>query len=60
MSDEIMSDEEKSYYEWFKKNIQYVNKHKESIHIMKKIYIDGFAAGWSHKQQYSAQEYLQK
>lgn len=55
-----MCDEEKSYHEWVSKNIAYIGKHKESVSVMKKIYMDGFAAGFNHKHKISAEEQLQK
>lgn len=59
MSEE-MCDEEKSYHEWVAKNIQFIGQHKSCIQIMKKLYMEGFAAGFVHKQVISAEEYLQK
>jgi hypothetical protein len=55
-----MSDEEKSFHEWIERNIQYVNQNKSSIHVMKDLYISGFAAGWLHRDKYNAMEQLQK
>jgi hypothetical protein len=55
-----MSDEEKSFHEWIERNIQYINQNKSSIHVMKDLYISGFAAGWLHRDKYNAMEQLQK
>lgn len=57
---EEMCDEEKSYHEWVSKNLNYISKHKESISVMQKLYMEGFAAGFHHKFRISAEEYLQK
>lgn len=58
--DEFMCDEEKSYHEWVSKNIDFIGKHKTSIGAMKKVYMDGFAAGFIFKLKISAKEQLQK
>lgn len=55
-----MSDEEKSYHEWVSKNISFLNQHKASISAMKKVYMDGFAAGFTYKNKINAEEQLQK
>lgn len=57
---EEMCDEEKSYHEWVANNLAYVNRYKESIHVMKKLYMQGFAAGFEFKKRLTAEEYLQK
>lgn len=57
---EEMCDEEKSYHEWVAKNIEYIGQNKTHIGVMKKIYMEGFAAGFEYKKRISAQEYLQK
>lgn len=57
---EEMCDEEKSYHEWIANNIDFLSKHKISIPAMKKIYMDGFAAGFIHKLKITAMEELQK
>jgi hypothetical protein len=57
---EELCDEEKSYYEWVSKNLDYISKHKESVGVMKKLYMEGFAAGFHHKHIILAQEQLQK
>lgn len=59
MNDELC-DEEISYHKWLKNNTVYVSNHKESIHVMKKIYLDGFAAGYEYRNLYNAKEQLQK
>ena len=33
-----MCDEEKSYHEWVSENLSFVNQHKTSIRIMKKLF----------------------
>lgn len=58
--DEEFSDEEKSYHEWVKENLSYINQHKQSLNVMKKLYIEGFAAGFQYKKELQAKEWLQK
>lgn len=60
MNEEFMSDEEKSYHQWVSKNISFLNQHKASISAMKKVYMDGFAAGFTYKNKINAEEQLQK
>lgn len=55
-----LCDEEKSYNDWVSHNLDYINKNKTSIGVMKKLYMDGFAAGFVYKQQINAMEQLQK
>ena len=55
-----MCDEEKSYYKWLSENLSFVNQHKASIGIMKKLFMAGFAAGFIHKHKLQAEEELQK
>lgn len=55
-----LCDEEKSYHEWFANNLQYIQQNKSHIGVMKKLYMEGFAAGFLHKQKMRASEYLQK
>jgi hypothetical protein len=57
---EDLCDEEKSYDEWVSKNLSFINQNKQSINVMKKLYIEGFAAGWQHKKESQAKEWLQK
>lgn len=57
---EEMCDEEKSYHEWVANNLSFMNKHKDSISVMKKLYMEGFAAGFQYKRKLLAEEYLQK
>jgi hypothetical protein len=57
---EEMCDEEKSYHEWVSKNLEYLSQNKQHVSVMKKLYMEGFAAGFEHKKGISAQEYLQK
>ncbi len=55
-----LCDEEKSYHEWVANNLDFMQKNKAHIGVMKKLYMQGFAAGFQHKQKITAQEYLQK
>jgi len=55
-----LCDEEKSYHEWVANNLDFMQKNKAHISVMKKLYMLGFAAGFQHKQKITAQEYLQK
>jgi hypothetical protein len=57
---EYICDEEQSYNEWVKNNLQYVQFNKQHISVMKKLYMDGFAAGFVYKQIIKAEENLQK
>jgi len=59
MSEEVC-DEEKSYHEWVSKNLEYIQQNKQHISVMKKLYMEGFAAGFVHKNKVNAQEQLQK
>ena len=59
MSEEVC-DEEKSYYEWVSKNLEYIQQNKQHISVMKKLYMEGFAAGFVHRNKVNAQEQLQK
>jgi hypothetical protein len=58
--DEFISDEEHSYNEWVKDNLKYISLHKECVNIMKKLYIDGFAAGYVYHGKTKVAEQLQK
>jgi hypothetical protein len=60
MDDDFMCDEEKSYNEWVKNNLQYISQHRQFVQSMKKIYMDGFAAGFIHRDKINGQEQLQK
>ncbi len=55
-----MSDEEKSYHDWVAKNVKYIGTHKECVSIMKKLYMEGFAAGFVYHNKIKAEEQLQK
>jgi hypothetical protein len=55
-----LCDEEKSYHEWVANNLDFIQNNKQHIGVMKKLYMQGFAAGFQHKQKITAQEYLQK
>lgn len=59
MNDELC-DEERSYNDWVSNNLSYINEHKQSIGVMKKLYMDGFAAGFIHRGKIDAMEQLQK
>jgi hypothetical protein len=59
-SSEDLSDEEKSYYQWVSKNLSFINQNKQSVNVMKKLYMEGFAAGWQTKKESQAKEWLQK
>jgi hypothetical protein len=58
--DQNISDEEKSFHEWLSNNIGYVNTYKGSIAVMKKLYLEGFAAGYVHRDKINAEIQLQK
>ena len=49
--DEFISDEEKSFHEWIDNNIQFIGQNKHIIHLMKKIFIDGFVSGYTYSKQ---------
>lgn len=53
-------DEEKSYYEWVRNNALYIRDHKQHIAVMKKLYMEGFAAGFQYKKELQANDWLQK
>ncbi|NBT08990.1 MAG: hypothetical protein EBS93_08900 [Chitinophagia bacterium] len=57
---EELCDEEKSYHEWVANNLSFVNQNKQSISIMKKLYMEGFAAGFDYRYKLRAEEELQK
>lgn len=57
---EELCDEEKSYNEWVTNNLQYISQNKQSIAVMKKLYMDGFVAGFMYRKHISAMEQLQK
>lgn len=57
---EEMCDEEKSYHEWVSKNLDYIQQNKQHIGVMKKLYMEGFAAGFQHKKIHNAMEWLEK
>ena len=57
---EELSDEEKFYYDWVKNNLEYINQHKNSIEVMKKLYMAGFGDGFTYRRKMTAQEELQK
>lgn len=55
-----LSDEEISYNDWVSQNLVFINQNKNSVGVMKKLYIDGYAAGWQSKKEYQAKEWMQK
>lgn len=57
---EELCDEEKSYHDWVSNNLEYLQNNKQHVGVMKKLYMEGFAAGFEHKKRMTAQEYLQK
>jgi hypothetical protein len=59
-NNEFISDEELSYNEWVANNLDYINQNKTHISVMKKLYMDGFAAGFVHKYQMNLMEQLEK
>lgn len=60
IDDEDICDEEKSYHEWVDNNLEYISQNRSHISVMKKLYMEGFVAGYMHKQKLNAKEYLQK
>lgn len=60
MNEEELCDEEKSYNEWVVDNLYYIRDHKDCIKVMKKIYMEGFAAGFVHRNKINVMEQLQK
>ena len=59
MNDDLC-DEERNYYEWVSNNLSFINQNKQSVNVMKKLYMEGFAAGWQNKKEFQAKEWLQK
>ena len=55
-----LSDEEISYNDWVSQNLVFINQNKNSVTVMKKLYIDGYAAGWQSKKEYQGKEWMQK
>lgn len=55
-----MCDEEKSYHEWVADNLAFVKENKQHISVMKKLYMEGFAAGYVYRNIVNEQEQLQK
>lgn len=60
MIDEQICDEEKSYHEWVTNNLEYLSQNKQHISVMKKLYMEGFAAGFHFKKELQSKEWLQK
>lgn len=57
---EDICDEEKSYHEWVANNLEYIQNNKQHVGVMKKLYMQGFAAGFQFKKELQAKEWLQK
>ena len=57
-----MCDEEKSFENWFTQNNGKFYRQIDSniIDLLKKVYMQGYAAGFDAKLKYSADEQLQK
>lgn len=56
-----LCDEEKSFNIWLGNNIAELNKLNHTlIDLFRTIYMQGYAAGFQAKLQYSSEEYLQK
>lgn len=58
--EEFVCDEEKSYREWVATNHSFMIDHEECIEVMQKLYMQGFAAGFIHRNKVNAEEQLQK
>lgn len=58
---EHLCDEEKSFNSWFIENSELCEKEREEIiGLLKKTYMQGYAAGFSAKLKYLSEEQLQK
>lgn len=57
---EELSDEEISYNNWVSENLIFINQNKNSLGVMKKLYMEGYAAGWQSKKEYLSKEWMQK
>ena len=57
---EELGDEETSYNDWVSQNLVFINQNKNAVGVMKKLYIEGYAAGWQAKKEYQAKEWMQK
>jgi hypothetical protein len=55
-----LCDEEKSFNEWFKENKLMYEIYGDTSELYKKIYMQGYAAGFQAKLKYSSEESLQK
>ncbi len=60
MNDEELCDEEKSYHKWVADNLEYLAQNRQHVIVMKKVYMEGFAAGFQHYKVCRAEEQLQK
>jgi hypothetical protein len=57
---EDICDEEKSYNDWVSNNLAYINQNKQHLGVMRKLYMDGFAAGFVYRNKVNTEEQLQK
>jgi hypothetical protein len=56
-----LCDEEKSFNEWFKDNYSLIyDVFGNTLDVYKKVYMQGYAAGFHAKFKYSSEEQLQK
>jgi len=60
MIEEELCDEEKSYHEWVANNLEYLQNNKQHVSVMKKLYLEGFAAGFQYNKELQSKEWLQK
>jgi len=57
---EDICDEERSYNDWVSYNLDYINQNKSHISVMKRLYMEGFAAGYEYHGKIRVEEQLQK
>jgi hypothetical protein len=57
---EDICDEERSYNDWVSYNLDYINQNKAHISVMKRLYMEGFAAGYEYRGKIRVEEQLQK
>lgn len=60
MIEEELCDEEKSYHTWVANNLEYIQQNKNHVTVMKKLYMEGFAAGFQYRKELQAKDWLQK
>lgn len=58
INEDMLSDEEKSFNQWLSQT-QCVIKYND-LNIVKKAYMDGYAAGWHRRKTHNVEEQLQK